>query len=196
MRLVSSLYEGAVETASAKRSRRSHGAILLIDLDEAVRLPVARRLGLADKPAVEAELARAGLPHGGAIRAVCLPGFVAYVCHAEDGRLSAVRYDVLGRSWLAPTTSADGVARLHAGPYTLRLRVGGETAQIAVDGTDDRGGFDFARSFIGRRRRLSAWSLLRMGLARRRTGGLAAPIAAAVEAWCAEGPCAEPRLAA
>jgi hypothetical protein len=196
MRLVSSLYEGAVEVAAAKRSRRSHGAILLIDLDEAARLPIARRLGLAAKSEVEAELTRAGLPHGGAIRAVCLPGFVAYICHAADGGLVAVRYDVLGRSWLAPTTSADGVARLRAGPYSLRLRVAGETAQIAVDATNERGGFDFARSFIGRRRRLSAWTLVRMGLARRRTRGLAAPIAAAVEAWCAAGPCSEPRLAA
>lgn len=196
MRFVSSLYEGEVGSASAKRDRRTHGALLLIDLDEAPRLSIARRLRLATRDALEAELARAGLPRGGSIRAVCLPGLTAYLCHAEDGRLAAVRYDVSGRSWLVPAVSADGVARLRAGPYSVRLRVAGETAQIGVDAVDERGGFVFAHSFIGRRRRLTAWTLLRMALARRRTAGMAGPIAQAVEAWCAHAPCSERRLAA
>lgn len=196
MPFVSSLYEGELTAASARSSRRRHGAILLIDLDEAPRLPLARTLALAARGDLETELARAGLAHGGPIRALVLPGLTAYLCHAADGRLSAVRFDAGERTWLAPASSSDGVARLRAGPYSLRLRVTPETAQIGVDATNESGALDFAHAFMGRRRRLSAWSRARLVLARRRSASLAAPIATAVAAWCAEAPCSERRLAA
>jgi DUF1365 family protein len=204
MSFVSGLYEGEISEARAgERWRRRQAAMLFVDLDELaplegrLKLFPVRRLGLASKAQVEAELASAGLAHGGAIHALCAPGFAVYRCHDLRGRLSAVRYALGGEdgAWLVP--ARDGAAALHTQGdrhYALRTRSSGENALVAVEATDLGGGFVFAVSFIGRRRELSSWALLRTPV--RRPPALAGAIAEALSAWAAEDAVAERRLAA
>lgn len=213
MALASGLYDGEISDARAaprNRWRRRRAVMLLVDLDEAaalerrLRLFSVRRLGLASKTEVEAELARAGLGHGGPVRVLCARGFAAYLCHAPDGALSAIRYAVRtggeARSWLVPASMESGMARLYAsGPadraYSLRLAAPGETVQIALDAAEPIGGFAFATTFMGRRRALSDWALL--GAAVSRVRELAAGVADILQAWqAADAPAGEARLAA
>ena len=115
---------------------------------------------------VERHLREAGLPTGGAIRLLTMPrilGFAfnplsVYFCHAGDGRLAAILYEVNNtfgerHSYLLPAeTGADGTVRqacaktFHVSPfmamdmrYTFRVAPPGERLGIAITGADADG---------------------------------------------------------
>jgi hypothetical protein len=198
MGFISGSYAGELsEVRRGARWRRRRSALLFVDYRELGRLAGRLKLAgprLTPQLEIEAELDRAGLPHGGPIQALCARGLTVYLCHRPDGRLAAVRYEIGSRTWMVP---ADGdVARLHARgadslAYTARVRRTAETAQLAVDATDPANGLALAVSFIGRRRRLPLWwAPLASGKA------LAAGLTAALDAWSAAEPAKDQRLAA
>jgi DUF1365 family protein len=180
--------------------------MLLLDLDELpalagrLRLFSVGRLNLAGfdprrhgdgsarplKAQVEARLAEAGLPHGGPVRMLVMPqilgrGFnplTVYYCHAPDGALSAVLYEVNNtfgerHGYLIPAAPEDGVVRQACGKafyvspfmdmdlaYAFRLRLPGETVLTEVQVRDPAGERVLSASFHGRRAELSDAALL------------------------------------
>lgn len=185
--------------------------MLLIDLDEAAGLTQRLRwlasgrfglmsLRLADygdqsatplREQVEAALSAAGLEGGGAIQLLTMPRILGYgfnpislfFCHAPDGRLSAVLYEVHNtfgqrHSYLMPVEGADRVVRhnvdkaFHVSPFmdmglTYRFAVTppngtpDETAGVAITVEDGDGPMLFT-AFSGRRETLTdanlAWA--------------------------------------
>lgn len=142
------------------------------------------------KAQVEAKLAAAGLPHGGPVRLLAMPrilgmGFnplTVYFCHAADGALSAILYEVNNtfgerHSYLipAPEPGAPVVKQacekgFYVSPfmdmalsYAFRVRPPGEHVQVLVD-VDDAEGRVLATGFVGERRDLTDRELARAWL--------------------------------
>ena len=210
--LVSALYVGSVVHTRLRPVRhrlRYPVPMMLLDLDELPGLPrrVAgfslRRFGLFSfverdhlagsgeplRRQIEALLAEAGLPAGGAIRVLCMPRVLGlafnplsvFFCHAPDGRLAAVLYEVNNtfgqrHSYLMPAGPADtAVLRqqcdklFYVSPfmemdmrYHFRLAVPAERAFIAIEARDRGDGPVLSACFSGRRTPLSAGNLLRV----------------------------------
>ncbi len=136
---------------------------------------------------IERRLDTAGLSiHGGPIRLLCLPRVLGYVfnplsvyfCHALDGRLRAVLYEVNStfgerHSYLiAAEPDAQGVVRqgaakrLHVSPfldmeldYGFRTAAPGDRLHLAIQATDAQGPI-LKASFVAERRPLTDRSLL------------------------------------
>lgn len=178
---------------------------LLLDLDELPRLDAALRRfghnrgwrasfhdrdhGPADggalKPWIAARLAEAGLAAGGPVRLLCFPRLFGYAfnplsvwfCHAADGRLSAILYEVRNtfgerHGYLIPAEAgADGLVRQSCGKrffvspfmdmemtYHFRIRPPDERLAVAIHQTDSQGAVLHA-SFAAERRPLDDASL-------------------------------------
>lgn len=137
---------------------------------------------------VEAHLARAGLEAGGAIRVLCMPrvlGFAfnplsVFFCHALNGRLSAVLYEVNNtfgerHCYLVPADLAGERLlrhqcdkRLYVSPfmemdmqYHFRVAVPAERAFVSIE-VRDQSGTVLSACFAGPRRPLTAANLLRV----------------------------------
>jgi hypothetical protein len=182
--------------------------MLLIDLDELDQLKGLKRLtigrgfnllgfdparhgdgsGRPLKAQVEALLAEAGLAHGGPVRMLAMPKVLGhafnpltvYFCHAADGALSAILYEVNNtfgerHSYLIPAPDA-GVIRqgcakdFYVSPfmdmdlsYQFRILRPAERVLVAVD-VHDADGLVLAASFAGERRELTDANLLRAWL--------------------------------
>ncbi len=184
--------------------------MLLIDLDEMAALTrrltwlTAGRLGLmslrvedyGDQSAtplriqVEQALSAAGLEGGGAIRLLTMPRILGYgfnpislfFCHAPDGRLSAILYEVRNtfgqrHRYLMAVEGPDRVVRqvvgkaFHVSPFmdmglTYRFAVtppngaADETAGVAITVEDGEGALLFT-AFSGRRKPLTDANLAR-----------------------------------
>lgn len=203
----SGLYPGVVSHTRLKPRRhalRYRIFMLLLDLDE---LPVldrrlrlfslkrfnltgfdARRHGDGSatplKAQVEAQLAAAGLAHGGSVRMLAMPrilgaGFnplTVYWCHGPDGALSAILYEVNNtfgerHSYLIPAEDAPVVTQacdkdFYVSPfmdmdlkYTFRVRAPAEQVQVLVD-VDDADGRLLRTGFVAQRRELTDRNLL------------------------------------
>jgi len=185
--------------------------MLLIDLDEVAGLTrrltwlSAGRFGLMSvrledygdqsttplRTQVEGALSAAGLEGGGPIRLLTMPRILGYgfnpislfFCHAPDGRLSAILYEVRNtfgqrHRYLMAAEGSDRVVRqvvgkaFHVSPFmdmglTYRFAVNpptgdaNETAGVAITVDDDEGAMLFT-AFSGRRRPLTdanlAWA--------------------------------------
>jgi DUF1365 family protein len=136
---------------------------------------------------IEADLAAAGIPGGGAIRLLSLPRILGYAfnplsvyfCHAADGSLAAIVYAVRNtfgqrHGYLIPVDRAAAAGTIaqscqkvfHVSPfmdmdmtYAFRVVAPGETVSIAIDGLKD-GARIIATAFAGARRPLSDRALL------------------------------------
>ncbi|HVI32312.1 DUF1365 domain-containing protein [Phenylobacterium sp.] len=211
MSFASGLYSGVVTHARTKpRAHRLAYRVffLLLDLDELGRLDW--KLGLfshgglnlvsvrekdhgdgSDTPLkaqVEAELAAAGIAHGGPVRMLTMPrvlghGFnplTVYFCHRKDGTLSAILYEVTNtfgerHAYLIPAGDEPVVRQccakdFYVSPfmdmdlaYGFRIRPPGETVRVQVEAHDAEG-LVLAASFLGRRTPLSDAGLLRAWL--------------------------------
>ena len=152
-------------------------------------LPKGASPGASLRAIVEAELAAAGLDlSGGAIRLLSLPRILGhafnplsvYFCHAADGRLGALLYEVNNtfgqrHSYLIPVDDAGEGAAVtqsckkvfYVSPfldmdlrYDFRILPPGERLSIAVDGT--RGSVrTITASFAGERRAFTDAALLK-----------------------------------
>ncbi len=137
---------------------------------------------------IETHLAKAGLEAGGPIRLLCMPrvlGFAfnplsVFFCHAADGRLSAVLYEVNNtfgqrHCYLMPA-EPDGNAvlrhrcdkRFYVSPfmemdmqYHFRLAVPAARTFVAIEARD-RDGPVLSACFTGSRQPLTAANLLRI----------------------------------
>ena len=134
------------------------------------------------------KLREAGLePTGMRIRMLCYPRILGYVfnpltvyfCHAADGRLAAILYEVCNtfkerHTYVIPVSADDGPVRhqcakeMYVSPfipmdctYNFRIQPPEETVSINIGETDSEGALLFA-GFSGKRRDLSDGSLLRM----------------------------------
>ena len=151
-------------------------------------LPKDAPAGATLRGTVEAELAAAGLDlGGGAIRLLSLPRVLGhafnplsvYFCHAADGRLGAMLYEVNNtfgqrHSYLIPVEGeADGIITQSADKvfyvspfldmdlrYDFRISPPGERLSVAVDGSHG-GARAIAASFVGERLALTDAMLLR-----------------------------------
>jgi len=207
----SGLYPGVVTHTRLKPRRhalRYDIFMLLLDLDElpgldrALRLFSVARFNLTGfdprrhgdgsdtplKAQVEAQLATAGIPHGGPIRILAMPrilgmGFnplTVYYCHRADGALSAILYEVNNtfgerHSYLIPADDAPVVKQacekgFYVSPfmdmdlsYAFRVRPPAETVQVLVD-VDDAEGRVLAAGFAGERQDLTDRNLARAWL--------------------------------
>jgi len=209
--LSSGLYPGVV-THTRLRPRR-HALryrifMLLLDLDEletldqGLKLFSLQRFNLVGfdparhgdgsatplKAQVEAQLAAAGIAHGGPVRLLAMPrilglGFnplTVFFCHRVDGALSAIFYEVNNtfgerHSYLIPAEDGPVVKqacdkRFYVSPfmdmdlsYAFRVRPPGETVQVLVD-VGDAGGRVLATGFAAERQALSDRNLLRAWL--------------------------------
>jgi DUF1365 family protein len=181
---------------------------LLIDLDEAPALSARLRLFGHNRRAlfefretdhgdssatplraqVEAQLRAAGLdPTDGRIRVLCMPRLLGmvfnpltvYFCHAADGTLQALLYEVNNtfgqrHSYLIPVRAGDDavirqrIAKdFYVSPfmdmaltYHFRVAPPAETVSLAMEVHDTRGAMLFA-AFAGRRQALTDAGLLR-----------------------------------
>lgn len=140
------------------------------------------------KAQVEAQLAAAGIAHGGAVQMLAMPrilglGFnplTVYFCHSADGALSAVLYEVNNtfgerHSYLIPAEDGAIVRQgcekaFYVSPfmdmalsYAFRVRPPGEQVQVLVD-VDDAEGRVLATGFAGSRQALTDRNLLRAWL--------------------------------
>ena len=211
MSFASAIYPGLVTHARVKpRAHRLAYRVffLLLDLDELGRLDwklglfSRGRLNLVSvretdhgdgsdtplKAQVEAELAAAGIAHGGPVRMLCMPrvlghGFnplTVYFCHRKDGTLSAILYEVTNtfgerHAYLIPAADGpvvrQGCAKdFYVSPfmdmdltYSFRIRPPGETVRVQVEARD-ADGLVLAASFLGRRAPLSDAALLKAWL--------------------------------
>jgi DUF1365 family protein len=207
----SGLYPGVVTHARLKPRRhalRYHIFMLLLDLDELPALDRGLKLfslgrfnlvgfnprrhgdGSATplKAQVEAQLAAAGIAHGGPVRMLAMPrilggGFnplTVYYCHRPDGALSAILYEVNNtfgerHSYLIPADDAPVVKQacekgFYVSPfmdmdlsYAFKMRPPGAEVQVFVD-VDDAEGRVLAAGFSGQRQDLSDRNLLRAWL--------------------------------
>lgn len=209
--LASGIYPGIVTHARLKprvHKLRYRIFMLLLDLDElealdrGLRLFSIGRFNLAAfdprkhgdgsrrplKAQVEAELAAAGIAHGGPVRILAMPrilgmGFnplTVYYCHRTDGALSAILYEVNNtfgerHSYLIPAEIPEGGPPVvkqacdkgfYVSPfmdmdlsYAFRMRPPGEDVQVFVD-VDDAEGRVLAAGFAGRRQDLTDRNLL------------------------------------
>jgi len=137
---------------------------------------------------VEAQLAAAGIAHGGPIRILAMPrilgmGFnplTVYYCHRPDGALSAILYEVNNtfgerHSYLIPADDAPVVKQacekgFYVSPfmdmdlsYAFRILRPEERVLVAVD-TSDADGLVLAASFSGERRALTDGELIKAWL--------------------------------
>jgi hypothetical protein len=205
----SGLYAGRVSHARLKpRQHRLAYRIfmLLIDLDELPHLKL-KTLGVGRfnlfgfdparfgdgsgrplKAQVEATLADAGIAHGGPVRMLAMPQILGrafnpltvYFCHAPDGALSAILYEVNNtfgerHSYLIPAPDAalirQGCAKqFYVSPfmdmdltYAFRILRPDARVLVAVD-TSDADGLVLAASFCGERRPLTDRELVRAWL--------------------------------
>jgi len=213
--MLSGLYPGIVSHTRLKPRRHSlryRIFMLLLDLDEVetldrdLKLFSLRRFNLTGfdprkhgdgsatplKQQVEAQLAAAGIAHGGAVRMLAMPrilgmGFnplTVYFCHAADGALSAILYEVNNtfgerHSYLIPAENAPVVKQaaskgFYVSPfmdmdlsYAFRVRPpGGEPGdpvQVLVD-VDDAEGRVLATGFVAERQALTDRNLVRAWL--------------------------------
>jgi DUF1365 family protein len=203
----SGLFPGIVAHTRLKPRRHSlryRIFMLLLDLDELdaldrdLKLFSRRRFNLVGfdprrhgdgsetplKAQVEAQLAAAGIAHGGPVRMLAMPrilgtGFnplTVYYCHRPDGALSAILYEVNNtfgerHSYLIPADNAPVVKQacdkgFYVSPfmdmdlsYAFRMRPPGDEVQVFVD-VDDAEGRVLAAGFTGRRRELTDRNLL------------------------------------
>lgn len=137
---------------------------------------------------IEARLGEAGIAFdSGAIRLLCLPRVLGYVfnplslyfCHARDGRLAAIVYEVSSTfgERHAYVVAADALGgevvrqradkRLHVSPflpmdltYAFRIKPPGDTLAVVID-TDDAEGLILHASFTGERRPLTDAELVK-----------------------------------
>lgn len=178
--------------------------MLLLDLDELARLDGALKLfsvgrfnltgflprrhgdGSARplKAQVEAHLASAGLAHGGRIEVLCMPAIAGsvfnplavYFCHAADGALSAVLYEVNNtfgqrHSYLIPAHGSGAQRQtcekdFYVSPfmdmglgYAFRIAPPDQRAVVSIEVSDGQGPILHA-AFAGARRELSDRALL------------------------------------
>ena len=207
----SGLYAGVVTHARLKPRKhalRYRIFMLLLDLDElealdrGLNLFSLQRFNLVSfdptahgdgsqtplKAQVEAQLAAAGIAHGGPVRMLAMPrilglGFnpiTVFFCHRADGALSAILYEVNNtfgerHSYLIPADDAPVVKQacekgFYVSPfmdmdlsYAFRVRPPGEQVQVLVD-VDDAEGRVLATGFVATRRELSDGALLRAWL--------------------------------
>lgn len=209
--LRSGLYPGVVSHTRLRPRRhalRYRIFMLLLDLDELQALDRGLKLfslcrfnligfdprrhgdgsGTPLKAQVEAQLAAAGLAHGGPVRMLAMPrvlgfGFnplTVYWCHRTDGTLSAILYEVNNtfgerHSYLIPAEDAPIVKQacdkgFYVSPfmdmelkYAFRVRPPGEQVQVLVD-VDDAEGRLLGTGFVAERRDLTDRGLLRAWL--------------------------------
>jgi DUF1365 family protein len=209
--LASGLYPGVVTHTRLKPRRhalRYDIFMLLLDLDElemldrGLKLFSLRRFSLTGfdprrhgdgsktplKAQVEAQLAAAGITHGGPVRLLAMPqilgmGFnplTVYFCHRADGALSAILYEVNNtfgerHSYLIPAEDAPVVKQacekgFYVSPfmdmalsYAFRVRPPADQVQVLVD-VDDADGRVLATGFAGQRQDLTDRNLLRAWL--------------------------------
>ncbi len=179
--------------------------MLLLDLDELdaldgrLKLFALRRFALASfhdadhldgadlplKPRVEAMLAEAGIPHGGPIRLLAMPRILGgmfnplavFFCHAADGALSAILYQVTNtfgerHSYLIPAAGRGLVMQeadkgFYVSPfmdldlsYAFRISPPGDQVSIAIH-VHDADSQVLAAAFSGHRVELSDAALLK-----------------------------------
>ena len=211
MNLASGLYAGVVSHTRLRPRRHALSYrifMLLLDLDEVAALDRRLRLfslgrfnltgfdarrhgdGSATplKVQVEAQLAAAGLPHGGPIRLLAMPRILGggfnplsvFFCHRPDGALSAILYEVNNtfgerHSYLIPATDAPILRQacdkgFYVSPfmdmdlrYAFRVRPPGEAVQVLID-VDDAEGRLLSTGFVAQRRELTDDALLRAWL--------------------------------
>jgi DUF1365 family protein len=208
---VSGLFPGVVSHTRLKPRRhalRYRIFMLLLDLDELAELDRNLKLfsllrfnlvgfdprrhgdGSATplKQQVEAQLAAAGIAHGGPIHLLAMPrilglGFnplTVYFCHRPDGALSAVLYEVNNtfgerHSYLIPAEDAPVVKQscekgFYVSPfmdmdlsYAFRVRPPGDKVQVLVD-VDDAEGRVLSTGFVAERQALTDRNLARAWL--------------------------------
>ncbi|HEX5377064.1 MAG TPA: DUF1365 domain-containing protein [Phenylobacterium sp.] len=206
--LASGLYPGVVTHVRFKpRAHRLRYRVfmLLIDLDELAVLGGGLKLFGVDrfrltgfserdhldgsggplKAQVEQHLARAGLPHGGPVRMLCMPRILGgafnpltvYFCHRSDGALSAILYEVNNtfgekHSYLIPADGGPTVEQaipkgFYVSPfmdmdlaYEFRIVPPGDGVAVKIDVHDQQGRV-LAAAFAGRRVELSDAALWR-----------------------------------
>lgn len=212
----SGLYPGIVSHTRLKPRRHSlryRIFMLLLDLDElpevdrALKLFSLRRFNLVGfnprkhgdgsatplKQQVEAQLAAAGIAHGGPVLMLAMPrilglGFnplTVYWCHAPDGALTAILYEVNNtfgerHSYLIPAEDAPVVRQatdkgFYVSPfmdmdlsYAFRVRppkgrTAGDQVQVLVD-VDDAEGRVLSTGFVAQRQDLTDRNLARAWL--------------------------------
>jgi len=207
----SGLYPGIVSHTRLKPRRHSlryRIFMLLLDLDElealdrSLKLFSLKRLNLTGfdprrhgdgsatplKEQVEAQLAAAGIAHGGPVRMLAMPrilgmGFnplTVYFCHAADGALSAILYEVNNtfgerHSYLIPAEDRPVVKQaaskgFYVSPfmdmdlsYAFRVRPPADQVQVLVD-VDDAEGRVLATGFVAERQDLTDRNLARAWL--------------------------------
>ncbi|WP_293898241.1 DUF1365 family protein [Phenylobacterium sp.] len=212
----SGLYPGVVTHTRLKPRRhalRYNIFMLLLDLDELPALDRGLKLfslkgfnlvgfdparhgdGSATplKAQVEAQLAAAGIAHGGPVRILAMPrilgaGFnplTVFYCHRPDGALSAILYEVNNtfgerHSYLIPADDAPVLTQacdkgFYVSPfmdmdlsYAFRMRpprsqAAGDQVQVLIN-VDDAEGRVLAAGFAGGRQNLSDRNLLRAWL--------------------------------
>ena len=209
MTTASGLYVGLVSHARVKPRKHKLAYkvfMLLIDLDELPDLKL-KTLGVGRfnlfgfdpsrfgddsgrplKAQIEATLADAGIAHGGPVRMLAMPQILGrafnpltvYFCHAADGALSAILYEVNNtfgerHSYLIPAPNAalirQGCAKeFYVSPfmdmelsYAFRILRPEDRVLVAVD-TSDAEGLVLAASFSGERRPLTDRELLKAWL--------------------------------
>ena len=211
MTLESGLYAGVV--SHTRRRPRRHALryrifMLLLDLDEVEGLDRRLRLfslgrfnlvgfnprrhgdGSASplKAQVEAQLAAAGIAHGGPIRLLAMPRILGggfnplsvFFCYRPDGTLSALLYEVNNtfgerHSYLIPAVDSAIVRQacdkgFYVSPfmdmdlsYAFRVRPPGEAVQVLID-VDDAEGRLLSTGFVAERRELTDGALVRAWL--------------------------------
>jgi len=140
------------------------------------------------KAQIEATLAEAKIPHGGAIRMLAMPQILGrafnpltvYFCHTADGALSAILYEVNNtfgerHSYLIPAPNAALIRQacakgFYVSPfmdmdlsYAFRILRPEEQVMVAVD-VDDAEGRILTASFAGQRRELTDANLIKAWL--------------------------------
>lgn len=207
MTLASRLYWGAVTHTRMRPIRhrlRRRIPMLLVDLDELpnLRLPLlavdrfgplsidARHHLKGDRSSLKAQVERRltaeGLPTGGPVRLLCMPAVFGkvfnplsvYFCHASDGRLSAILYEVNntfgGRHCYVLRAGPGGVVShgcekmFHVSPfldmdlsYAFTISPPGERVSIAIRVSDTDGAL-LSASFVGLAEPLTKGSLARV----------------------------------
>ncbi|MBU1377426.1 MAG: DUF1365 domain-containing protein [Alphaproteobacteria bacterium] len=207
----SGLYPGIVSHTRLKPRRHSlryRIFMLLLDLDEVetldkdLKLFSLKRFNLTGfdprkhgdgsttplKAQVEAQLAAAGIAHGGPILMLAMPrilglGFnplTVYWCHRSDGALSAILYEVNNtfgerHSYLIPAEDAPVVRQscdkgFYVSPfmdmdlkYAFRVRPPGDQVQVLID-VDDAEGRLLATGFVAEHQDLTDRNLARAWL--------------------------------
>jgi DUF1365 family protein len=140
------------------------------------------------KAQIEATLAEAKIAHGGAIRMLAMPQILGrafnpltvYFCHAADGALSAILYEVNNtfgerHSYLIPAPNAALIRQqcakgFYVSPfmdmdlsYAFRVLRPEEQVMVAID-VDDADGRLLTASFAGERRELTDGNLVKAWL--------------------------------